>query len=128
LDMFAVEVFASPNLVPGAVQSLRQFISKGYDVFIHTNRLMWMSPTELADWLDKYDIPYHDIITEGYMPDYVYAHVDDSPRKLLNIAEETKVVHSILFSRPWNLGCLDIYRKFERARNWTEVRSIINGG
>lgn len=124
-DMFAKEVFAEPNLIPGAVRHLELFLGKGYAINIYSNRLYWMTQEELGDWLDKWGIPYTDVINGGQLPSYIHAYVDDSPSKLLGVDEQTVVKHLILFTSPWNKHCLDILGKFERAKNWNEIRRII---
>jgi len=126
-DMFAKEVFAEPNMIPGAIQQLERFIDSGYAVLIYSNRLHWMTQEELGDWLDKWGIPYTDVINGGQLPSYIHGYVDDSPVKLLSVDEQTIVKHLILFTNPWNKRCLDILGKFERAKNWNQVRRIING-
>uniref|UniRef100_A0A6M3L955 5' nucleotidase n=1 Tax=viral metagenome TaxID=1070528 RepID=A0A6M3L955_9ZZZZ len=125
-NMFAREVFNPPNLVKGVVDNLNYFIDKDYAVLIYTNRLHFMTQGELGDWLETWGIPYTDIINGGELPTYVHAHIDDSPRKLLQVDEDTTVKHRILFSNPWNRGCLDILGKFERAKTWGEIRRIID--
>jgi len=126
-DMFAKEVYEEPNMIPGARSALKGFIDKGYNILILSNRLSWMTADELSDWLDDWGILYTDVLGNGELPSYVHAHIDDSPLKLLRVDEETIVKHRILFTCPWNKQCLDILGKFERARNWAEVRRIING-
>lgn len=126
-DMFAIEVFSKPNLIPGAIKSLERFVDRGYAILIYSNRLTWMTQAELGDWLDKWGIPYTDVINGGELPSYVHAYVDDSPIKLLKVDEQIIVKHLILYTCPWNDQCLDILGKFERAKNWKEVREIING-
>ena len=127
-DMFAKEVFAKPNFVDGAVNYLKYFLDNGYTVNIYSKRLHWMTQEELGNWLDKWGIPYTDVINGGGdLPSYIHGYVDDSPTKLLKIDEQTTVKHLILFSNPWNVHCLDILGKFERAKNWLEVRRILDG-
>jgi len=127
-DMFAKEVYSEPNLIQGAVGALKHFISKDYNVCVHTNRLRWMTPEELGDWLDKWGIPYSSIITNGALPSYVVAHVDDSPAKLMGTDDETTVKHLLLFDSPWNRQCLNITGKLHRVRTWAEVKEVVNGG
>lgn len=127
-DMFKAEAHAAPNMIRGAKDVLQEFITKDYNVFIYTNRLHFMTLVELEDWLDRYEIPYNDIIGNGTLPSYIHAHIDDSPSKLLAVDEATTVKHRILFSNPWNKHCLDILGKFERANNWQAVRRLVYEG
>jgi len=127
-EMFAKEVFSEPALVQGAIGALKHFISKDYNVCIHTNRLHWMSPEELGDWLDKWGIPYSSIITNGDLPNYVVAHIDDSPAKLMKSHDETTVKHLLLFDNPWNRQCLNITGKLHRVKTWREIKEVVNGG
>ena len=81
-----------------------------------------MTPDELVDWLAKYNIPYSGLITNGDLPVYVYAHIDDSPAKLM--ATDSKV--KLLFNQSWNAWCLNITGKLERVYDWNEIRERIN--
>lgn len=127
IDMFTEEVFAPPNFVQGALGALKHFISKDYNVCIHTNRLKFMEVNELEDWLNKWGIPYSSIIVNGDLPGYVHAHVDDSPKKLMYTDDNTTVKHLLLFDNPWNRQCLNITGKLHRVKTWKEIREVVNG-
>lgn len=125
--MFRKEVNAKPNLVPGAIQALQWFVSKDYNIYILSHRAQFSTGEEVESWLEKYDIPFSSVINWAGLPSYVHAHIDDNPRKLMDVREKVTVKHSILFVRPWNKKCLDINRVLERANNWKEVKEIVNG-
>ena len=127
IDMFDVEVHSPPNTIRWAKTALEGFIAADYDVGIFTSRLTWMTIAELRDWLDKYEIPYTSIITNSTLPSYAHAHVDDSPTKLMNVARAIEVKHSILYTNPWNVNCLNITGTLKRAKNWKEVKEIVYG-
>lgn len=124
--MFKVEVYNRPCLIEGAISTINSFISKDYQVGIYSNRIHYMSMVELEDWMEAYGIPYSYVATKDDLPDYVYAHVDDNPSKLMELTELTKVKYSILLNQPWNNKCLNITGKLQRAMNWQEVRNIID--
>lgn len=125
--IFEAEVRSKPTLVPGAVEALAYFLSNNYSVFILSGRLEWMTKSELSEWLSKWNVPYTEVISIEELPESVYAHIDDSPAKLLIVDEMTRVVHRILFTRPWNKHCFNVLGKLERAKNWKEVKRIVDG-
>lgn len=48
--------------MPGAAESLRMLIDKGFRVVIHSSRASTVQKrAEIMEWLDNYDIPYHDV-------------------------------------------------------------------
>ena len=124
--MFQVENKAKPNFMPGAIETLKYFLAKDYEVYILTNRLYFMTKEELVAWLEKYRIPYSGLVTNGDLPFYAHAHIDDSPTKLMSVRDKIEVKHSILFENPWNKKCLNIKGEMERAKNWGQVRRIVN--
>ncbi len=126
VKMFQEEVEAPPNLVPGAINTLKLFMARDYEVYVLTNRLYFTDENRLIAWLDKYGIPYSAVLTNGDLPDYVVAHIDDSPTKLMSTRSKTEVKHSILFDNPWNRQCLNITGQLERAKNWGQVKEIID--
>lgn len=125
-NMFALEVGSSPNLIPGAIQVLKHFIMRDYNILIYSHRLNWMTPSGLKDWLEEYGIPFSAVVGCEELPNYVLAQVDDSPQKLMDTAEQIQVRHSLLFDNPWNKKCLNITGRLERVKNWSEVRRIID--
>lgn len=124
-EVFEAEIFSPPNFIPGAVQTLKWLIASDYNIQILTNRLHFIDKDKLSAWMEKYGIPYHDVIDFKSLPNYAHAMIDDSPTKLMNVADETKVNELILFSNPWNEHCLNVHGRLVRARNWAEVRRII---
>lgn len=48
--------------MPGARDSLQALIDKGWRVVVHTARASTLiKEAEVREWLDRYDIPYHDV-------------------------------------------------------------------
>lgn len=125
--MFQVETHAEPKLMPGAIKSLWQFLDSGFEVCLFTNRLNFMTVEELEDWLGKWEIPYSSILTPQTLPNYTHACIDDSPQKLMLVDSTINVKHPILFTGILNKRCLNITGRMIRAKNWKEVRKIING-
>ncbi len=125
--MFAEENKAPPVFVPGAIESLKYLMAKDYDIYILSDRLKFMGMDTLVDWIERWHIPYSAVVTADELPSYVYAHVDDSPAKLMSVRDKAVVKHSILFSNPWNKNCLNIENAMDTAKNWKEVRGIIDG-
>jgi len=123
-EMFSKEVHNKPLFVPGAINALTYFMSRDWQVYILTNRLYFMSEEALERFLDLYCIPYTGIIN-GEIPDYASFHIDDSPQKLMDTRERTRIGHSLLFSRLWNKKCKNITGELERVRNWKEIKERI---
>jgi len=117
--MFKEQVFGKPNFIEGAVDTLKEWKAKGYELAIFSNRVKYMGEDGLGKWLKKWKIPYS-YLTSGQIPYDV--HIDDRPAKLM--ATDSKL--KLLFDQPWNKGCLNIQGKLERAYNWAEVRKIVS--
>lgn len=115
-------IYYANHLVPGARPALRRFIDQGYDIFIMSRRLEYMSVEQLSTWLDSHGIPWVDIIGNGELPSYSHALIDDDPVKLVWADKATTIKHLILFDRPWNRK---IEGRFERAKNWRQIKEII---
>ncbi len=124
-DIFIKECFAPPNFIPGAINTLKYLMARDDEIYILTNRLHFMSETEFEEWAEKYGIPYTAILN-GRLPEYAHAQVDDHAVKLMNTQQLTTVKHSILFNAPWNRRCLNVTGQLERAKNWGQVKEIID--
>jgi len=118
-EMFKEHVYGKPNLIEGAVDTLREWKSKGYELVIFSNRVKYMGQEGLARWLLDWQIPFSRI--DGGQDEYD-VHIDDSPAKLM--ATNSKV--KLLFDQPWNERCLNITGKLIRVKNWDEVRKVVN--
>lgn len=124
-EMFREEVHAPPNFVPGAIKVMTDLLDDGHNISLFTNRIMFTSTYELENWLDKYEIPYTNIVLPESLPSYAHAMIDDSPRKLLMADQITRIKHLLLFDNPWNRKCLDVLHKFERVKTWGRVKRAI---
>ena len=117
-------LYHAGHLVVGARPALRRFIDQGYDIFILSRRLEYMSLEQLEVWLDKHNIPYSDIIGNGALPSYSHAIVDDDPVKLQWANKATTIKHVILFSRPMNQ---QVIWHGDKAKTWEQVKEIVDG-
>lgn len=118
--MFKEQVYGKPNFIAGALDTLKEWKSKKYELVIFSNRIKYMGKEGLARWLIYWQIPFTKI--DGGLGKYLL-HLDDSPSKLATTDSEIK----LLYSQPWNLRCLDINNKFTRVSTWGEVRDIVDG-
>ena len=56
--MFREQVWGKPNLVPGAIETLKEWLEKGYKLAIYSNRAKYMGDAGLGGWLEKWQIPF----------------------------------------------------------------------
>ncbi len=117
-NMFYEQVYGKPNFIEGAIDTLKEWKSKGHELIIFSNRVKYMSEFGLAKWLVDYQIPFDDI--DGGKG-YYGAHIDDSPAKLISTNSKLK----LLYTQPWNERCLDIKSRLIRVNNWQEVRTYV---
>jgi len=117
--MFQEQVYGKPNFVTGAIETLREWKSKGYKIDIFSNRIKYMGRLRLARWLVESDIPF-DSIGDG-MEAYDF-HIDDSPSKLMSTDSKVK----LLFNQPWNERCLNITGELKRVYDWNEIRKAVS--
>lgn len=117
--MFKEQVFGKPYLIVGAVEILREWKTKGYELIIFSNRIKYMGNEGLARWLIEWQIPFSRI--DGGQGSYD-VHIDDSPGKLMATNSKLK----LLYDQPWNKRCLNITRKLKRVYNWAEIRREIS--
>jgi hypothetical protein len=115
-NMFKEQVYGPPNLIVGAVDTLRKWMDK-YRVLIHSNRVKYMGGGNLMAWMDEYKIPHHSLYG-NHEADY---HIDDSPAKLMNVNAKVK----LLYNQPWNKHCLNITGQLERVNNWQQIEEIV---
>lgn len=117
--MFEEQVYGKPNLVEGAIDTMKEWKSKRYDLVIYSNRIKYMGYDGLANWLLDWQIPFSGI--DGGKGEYD-AHIDDSPSKLM----ATKSKLKLLFNQPWNERCLNITGTLKRVYNWDEIKREIH--
>ena len=116
--MFCDTVFGKPSFISGAIETLTEWKGK-HEIAIYSNRVKYMGFDGLVEWLVKYKIPFDGISLKG---DGNYdVHIDDSPAKLMSTNSTAK----ILFSQPWNEGCLDITEKLVRVDGWETIDRLI---
>ncbi len=116
--MFKEQVYGKPNIVEGALDTLKEWESKSWEIIIYSNRVKYMGEYGLAQWLIKWQIPFSGI--DGGRGEYDF-HIDDSPSKLMG----TKSTFKLLYNQPWNERCLDILGALERVYNWSEIREKV---
>ncbi len=126
-EMFTVEAFQPPNMIPKAQEALELFTIREYNIIIYSNRLKVMTMDELKAWLDQYNIPFNHVVNGGGLPSHAVAAIDDSPTKLLHIDEAVTCPKLLLFSNPWNQLCLDVLKKFKRVTGWPAIVEEIDG-
>lgn len=119
--MFEGQVFGKPCFKEGALETLREWQSKSWEIIIYSNRVKYMGYMGLAEWLIKWDIPFDGFDLDG-SGSYNF-HIDDSPGKLA--ATDSKV--KLLFKQPWNTRCKDIKKQMVRVKSWGEINKIIGG-
>jgi len=117
--MFKEQVYGKPNLVEGALDILKEWKSRGYELVIYSNRVKYMGYKGLSEWLIEHQIPFSRI--DGGER-YYDVHIDDSPGKLM----ETNSKLKLLYDRPWNERCLNITGGLERVKSWTEIIAIVS--
>ncbi len=117
-QMFQEQVWGKPDLYEGAVETLREWKSKGYEILIYSNRVKIMGEKGLRWWLVKFGIPF-DKIDDG-QGEYDF-HIDDRPSKLMDTNSKRK----LLFNQSWNKNCFNIQKKLGRVYDWNEIRKII---
>ncbi len=116
--MFKEQVYGKPNFTERAIDTLKEWKSKGYELVIYSNRVKYMGGEGLARWLIDWQIPFSGI--DGGQGIYDI-HIDDSPSKLM--ATDSKI--KLLYSQPWNERCLNITNQLIRVKNWEGVRTYV---
>jgi len=116
--MFKEQVYGRPNFVEGAIETLKEWKSKKYELVIFSNRVKYMGYEGLAKWLIEWRIPFSGI--DGGQGSYD-VHIDDSPSKLMATNSRIK----LLFDQPWNQRCHNITGKLIRVKNWEGVKAYV---
>uniref|UniRef100_A0A6M3JVC9 5' nucleotidase n=1 Tax=viral metagenome TaxID=1070528 RepID=A0A6M3JVC9_9ZZZZ len=112
-DMFQEQVWGKPVFIDNALDTLNE-ISKIYEIIIYSNRIKYMGEFELVKWLIDNQIPFEGV---DYGQSEYDFHVDDRPEKL----EDTNSSIKLLYTQPWNVGCLNVKNNLIRVNNWQEV-------
>ena len=116
--MFKEQVFGKPNFIEGALETLKEWQSKGYELIIFSNRVKYMGYERLMDWLIDWGIPFDKI--DGGQEKYDF-HIDDRPAKLMSTESKVK----LLFDQPWNRKCHNITGKLKRVFTWKDIKREI---
>jgi len=116
--MFKEQVFGEPTFNEGALETLNEWRGK-HEIIIYSNRVKYMGQLELERWLNRYNIPFDDLVTK-WLGTYD-VHIDDSPAKLMNTNSTLK----LLYEQSWNVKCLDIQNKLTRVKDWQEIRGLV---
>lgn len=119
-EMFSNQVWGKPEFVKGALDVLKEWEFKNYEVVIFTNRIKYMGGIELVNYLIKNKVYFKGISGTGQDQDYDF-HIDDRPSKLA----ESNSKNKILFTQSWNEGCHDLKKQFTRVENWQQINEII---
>ncbi len=117
--MFKEQVYGPPNFINGSLEVLQSWKDKGYRILIFSNRVKFMGIFALRQWLINYKIPFDDI--DIYATGEYDFQIDDSPSKLA----APKSIIKLLYTQPWNKGCLDIQKQMIRVNSWVEIKSIV---
>jgi len=116
--MFKEQVYGKPHFIEGAIDTLKEWESKGYELVIYSNRVKYMGYEGLAKWLIDWQIPFSGI--DGGQGSYD-VHIDDSPAKLM--ATDSKI--KLLFDQPWNQRCHNITGKLIRMKNCEGIKHYV---
>ncbi len=117
--MFKEQVYGKPNFTEGAIDTLREWRDKGYQLVIFSNRVKYMGFDGLSKWLFDWQVPFS-WLDEGLNSYDV--HIDDRPSKLM--ATDSKI--KLLYTQPWNKGCLNIKGELIRVNSWDEIRKRVS--
>jgi len=118
-DMFQEQVWGKPVFMDNALDTLNE-ISKIYEIIIYSNRIKYMGEMGLVTWLVDNQILFDGI---DYGQGKYAFHIDDRPEKL----EDTDSTVKLLYTQPWNVGCLNIKKNLKRVNNWYEIRYQLLG-
>jgi 5'(3')-deoxyribonucleotidase len=118
-DMFQEQVWGKPVFMDYALDTLNE-INKIYEIIIYSNRIKYMGGMGLVGWLVEHKIPFWGVDYGQYKYDI---HIDDRPEKL----EDTDSSIKLLYTQPWNVGCLNIKSNLKRVNNWYEISRELLG-
>lgn len=118
-NMFKEQVYGKPNLIEGAIDTLKNWKSKGYEVIIYSNRVKYMGYDTLTHWLIDWQIPFSGI--DDGRGKYA-VHIDDCPAKLMTVNSELK----LLYNQPWNKQCLNITKELKRVYSWNDIKQKVS--
>uniref|UniRef100_A0A6M3LRP7 Uncharacterized protein n=1 Tax=viral metagenome TaxID=1070528 RepID=A0A6M3LRP7_9ZZZZ len=118
-DMFQEQVWGKPVFMDNALKILNE-IKQVYEIIIYSNRIKYMGEIGLVKWLVDSKIPFEGVDYGQGKYDY---HIDDRPEKL----EDTDSSIKLLYTQPWNQGCLNVKKNLTRVNNWYDIKTQILG-
>lgn len=124
-------VWTQGNPIKNSVNSLWELNDAGVYIRIVTHRLVHKNnhaqvQKATADWLDKWNVPYHEIVYVGngsskahFIADYA---LDDKPQ---NVMEMNRIAYmdAYLLDRPWNRD----FETDQRLYDWRSFVDIVTG-
>jgi 5'-nucleotidase len=118
-------IYRRAPMIEGASANLWALSDAGVHIRIVTHRLIYggnhrQVVCDTAEWLDRYKIPYRDLLFLGDK-DKIDADlfVDDAPHNIMAIRKSGK--QTITFDQPYNQDV----RASRRAHSWPEVYEIV---
>lgn len=124
-DSLFKELCFGQKMIPEADYSLREFSKLGFGIFIYTNKLRFASYASVEEDLKERGIPFDLLTGDIHDMPQVDFYIDDNVEKLLRA--DGKASTLLLYDKPWNRQCKNIYGLFERVENWSEIRRRILG-
>jgi 5'-nucleotidase len=118
-------IYAEMDMIPKASETLWKLDHDGHHMRVITSRFVKKRQharviTSTAEWLDKNDIPYHDIMfVQRKMDVFADVNIDDSPENIINFQKAGR--NYIIFDQPYNQ-----HLEGPRAYNWDDVYAYIS--
>lgn len=123
-EAVALGLYREMKMIPKASDTLWQLDADGHHLRVITSRFVkhgqnYRVVANTAEWLDKNDIPYRDIMFVRDKVDvYADVYIDDSPENIINLRNAGREV--IIFEASYNRDLPG-----RRAKNWDEVYAHI---
>jgi 5'(3')-deoxyribonucleotidase len=123
-EAVAMGLYKDMDVMEGASETLWRLNGEGDHLRVITSRFVkhgqnYKVVANTAEWLDKNDIPYRDIMFVRDKVDvFADVYIDDSPSNILNFDAAGRTV--IIFDAPYNQGMAGL-----RAYTWDDVYKFI---
>lgn len=123
-EAVAAGLYKDMDVMDGASETLWRLNGEGDHLRVITSRFVkhgqnYKVVANTAEWLDKNDIPYRDIMFVHEKVDvYADVYIDDSPSNILKFDAAGRTV--IIFDAPYNQGMAGM-----RAYTWDDVYEFI---
>jgi len=118
--MFRDTVWGKPTFQEGALETLKEWKQKGYELVIFSGRTRYMGEMGLVQWLEDNKIPFDGIDVIGRS--HYAVQIDDRPSKLKNTDSKLK----LLYDQPWNRSCANVEKDLIRVYNWRDIKERVN--